>query len=73
MARQSTKLEVVAEGGKWQVREHGIGRLTSHPDKLDATKAARAVAAIHTPCELIIRNDDGTVDSQEVYNRPINK
>jgi hypothetical protein len=49
------------------VRETGIGRLTSHPDKAAAMVAARAVATIHTPCELIIRNADGTVDAEEKY------
>lgn len=67
MPRQLTKLEVVADGPKWIVREHGIGKLTSHPDKIAASSAARAVAAIHTPCEIIIRNDDGSIDSQESY------
>ena len=70
MARQSTRLEVAPDGEKWMVHEPGIGRLTSHADKLAATAAARAVAAIHTPCELIIRNDDGSIASEEVYPRP---
>lgn len=67
MARETTKIEVVADGAKWIVREAGIGRLTSHPDKAAATMAARAVAAIHTPCEITIRNDDGTIESEERY------
>lgn len=70
MSRQATRLEVVPDGTKWIVREHGIGRLTTHPDKLDATRKARSVAALHTPCELIIRNDDGSIDSQETYHQP---
>ena len=68
MTRQSTRLEVVAEGTKWDVRERGIGRLSSHPTKLAATTKARAVAAMHTPCELIIRNDDGTIESEQTYH-----
>ncbi len=71
MARQSTKLEVVVDGAKWIVREYGIGRLTSHADQLEAAKAARAVANAHPPCELIIRNPDGSIASQETYNRPV--
>jgi hypothetical protein len=70
MSRQTTRLEVVADGAKWTVRELGIGRLTSHPDKVKATAAARAVAAIHPPCELTIRNSDGTVQSQESFHPP---
>ncbi|HEY0672466.1 MAG TPA: DUF2188 domain-containing protein [Longimicrobiales bacterium] len=71
MTRQTTRLEVVADGEKWAVREHGIGRLTSHADKSRATKAARAVAANHPPCELTIRNDDGTIESQETFHSPV--
>jgi hypothetical protein len=70
MPRESTKLEVVPDGAKWIVREHGIGRLTTHPDKSHATAAARAVAAIHTPCELVIRNADGSIESQENFKQP---
>ena len=70
MIRQSTRLEVVADGAKWNVRERGIGRLSSHPTKLAATTAARTVAAIHTPCELVIRNSDGTIESEQTYHRP---
>lgn len=62
--RESTRLEVVAAGDKWDVREHGIGRLSSHPTQLEATKAARAVAAIHKPCEIVIRNSDGSSESE---------
>lgn len=68
MPRQSTRLEVVPDGEKWMVREHGIGRLTSHPTKAAATAAAKAVAALHTPCELVIRNDDGSVESEQTYH-----
>ena len=67
MPRETTKIEVVADGTKWIVRETGIGRLTSHPDKAAAMVAARAVAAIHTPCELIIRNGDGSIEAEERY------
>jgi hypothetical protein len=70
MPKQLTRLEVVADGAKWNVREHGIGRLSSHPTKVAATAAARAVALIHTPCELIIRNDNGTIESEQTYHRP---
>lgn len=70
MARQPTKLEVVPDGAKWEVREHGIGRLTSHRDQRTATAAARAVAELHTPSELIIRNGDGSIASQESFQRP---
>lgn len=69
MSRETTKLEVVAEGAKWEVRERGIGRLTTHPDKVAATVAARAVAVQHTPAELIIRNDDGSIASEENFPR----
>jgi hypothetical protein len=69
MTRQFTRLEIVADGAKWDVREHGIGRLSSHPTKLAATAAARAVAVIHTPCELVIRNSDGTIESEQTYPR----
>ena len=67
MARQATKLEVTPDGDKWIVREQGIGRLTSHASQADAAKAARAVAAMHTPSELTIRNADGTTDSEERF------
>ena len=69
MTRETTRLEVVGEGAKWEVRERGIGRLTSHPDKAAATVAARAVAVLHTPAELIIRNDDGSIASEENFPR----
>lgn len=62
-----TRLEVVADGDKWNVREHGIGRLSSHPTKVAATAAARAVATLHAPSELTIRNSDGSLDSQHNY------
>jgi hypothetical protein len=67
MARQSTRLEVLPDGEKWIVREHGIGRLTSHVGKREAAAAARAVAAQNTPCELMIRNADGSIDSEESF------
>jgi hypothetical protein len=70
MIRESTRLEVVSDGAKWNVRERGIGRLSSHPTKVAATAAARAVAAIHTPCELVIRKSDGTIESEQTYHRP---
>ena len=69
MARQSTRLEVVADGEKWSVRELGIGRLTTHPTQLAAAAAARAVATLHAPCDLIIRKRDGTIESQQTYHR----
>ena len=69
MKRKMTRLEVVAAGAKWDVREHGIGRLSSHPTELAAIAAARAVSMIHTPCELIIRNGDGTIKSEQTYPR----
>ncbi len=67
MSRQTTRLEVVAEGSKWQVREQGIGRLSSHATLLEATNAARKVAAVHTPCELTIRKADGTTESEQTF------
>ena len=67
MTRQPARLEVVAEGSKWVVREHGIGRLTSHADKVAGVKAAREEAAAHPPCELTIRNADGSIEKQETY------
>ena len=69
MARQLTRLEVAHVGSDWVVREHGIGRLTSHVSQREATTAARAVAAIHTPSELTIRNEDGSVNSEESFPR----
>lgn len=69
MAREITRLEVAHDGAKWVVREHGIGRLTSHKSQQEAAIAARAVAAIHTPCEVTIRKEDGTVDSEEKFLR----
>ena len=68
MPKQTTRLEVVADGAKWSVREHGIGRLSSHPTKVAATAAARSVAAQFHPAELTIRNSDGTVESQHAYH-----
>lgn len=68
MPRKTTRLEVALQGAKWDVREHGIGRLSSHPTKVEAAAAARAVAVIHTPCELIIRNMDGTIESEQTYH-----
>lgn len=68
MNRQLTRLEVAAKGDKWEVREHGIGRLTTHPTKDAAAAAARAVAALHTPCDIIIRKEDGTVESEQSYH-----
>jgi hypothetical protein len=70
MARQSTRLEVVADGEKWSVREHGIGRLSSHATKVAATTAARAVATLNTPSELIIRKADGSIESEQSFQRP---
>jgi hypothetical protein len=67
MTRQTTKLEVVAQGEKWQVREAGIGRLSSHATLVEATAAAKKVAAAHTPCELIIRNADGSTSSEQSF------
>ncbi len=69
MTRPSTRLEVAHDGTKWTVREHGIGRLTSHNLKREAEAAARVVAATHAPSDLTIRNLDGTVNSQEHYPR----
>jgi hypothetical protein len=70
MSKQTTRLEVVVDGAKWAVREQGIGRLTSHPDQKQATAAARVVAANHPRCELIIRNSDGSIQSQETFDLP---
>ena len=64
MTRQVTRLDVVADGDKWNLREQGIGRLSTHATKQEATAAARALAAQHQPCEINIRNSDGTVDSE---------
>ena len=68
--RQTTKLEVIADGAKWNVHEPGIGRLSSHPTKVAATQAARATAVQHTPCHLIIRKADGTIESEQTYHKP---
>ena len=70
MKRQLTRLDVVAHGEKWNVREHGIGPLSSHPTKAAATAAARAVAQLHTPSELIIRNEKGAIESKDSYPAP---
>jgi hypothetical protein len=70
MARQATKLEVVAVADKWQVTEQGIGRLSTHETMAAATAAARAIAAIHTPCELIVRKPDGTIESEQTFHAP---
>ena len=67
MTRQTTKLEVVAQGDKWLVREAGIGRLSSHATLSEATAAAKKVAAAHTPCDLIIRKGDGSSDSEQTF------
>jgi hypothetical protein len=67
MRRQITRLEVVAAGEKWNVQEQGIGRLSTHPTKVAATQAARGIAVQHSPCHIIIRNADGTVDSEDSY------
>lgn len=67
MARQLTQLDVAHDGKKWVVREHGIGRLTSHESQKEATNAARAVAAIHTPSAVTIHNIDGSLLSEEKY------
>lgn len=69
MIRQSTRLEVAHDGSSWIVREHGIGRLTSHKTQQEAMIAARAVATQHTPSELTIRKTDGSVASEEKYPR----
>ena len=69
MARQCTRLEVAHDGTSWTVREHGIGRLTSHATQQEARTAARAVAAQHTPCELTIRDSDGKVAAEESFPR----
>jgi hypothetical protein len=69
LSKPPTRLEVVADGAKWSVREQGIGRLTSHVEKTAAIKAARDEAAAHPPCVLIIRADDGSVEHQESFQR----
>jgi hypothetical protein len=69
MPRQSTRLEVVADGEKWSVREDGIGRLTTHATKVAATAAARAAATLNAPCELTIRKMDGTIESELTFPR----
>jgi hypothetical protein len=68
--RQTTRLEVVADGARWNITERGIGRLSSYPTKVAATAAAQAMARLHTPSELIIRNDNGTIDAQHNYEAP---
>jgi hypothetical protein len=68
MPKQVTRLEIVADGAKWNVYERGIGRLTSHPTKVAATAAGRAVAAANAPCELVIRKGDGTIESEHSYH-----
>ena len=65
--RETTRLEVTAAGEKWNIVEKGIGRLSSHPTKVAATAAARAVAALHTPSELVIRNLDGSIEAEHSY------
>jgi Uncharacterized protein conserved in bacteria (DUF2188) len=65
--RRITRLEVVTAGAKWNVTEHGIGRLSTHQTRAAAEAAARAIAALHTPSELIIRNQNGSIDSQHKY------
>jgi hypothetical protein len=67
MSRQTTRLEVVAQGAKWMVRELGIGRLSSHATLAEASAAARRVAADNTPCELVIKKADGTTDSEQTF------
>ena len=69
MTRQTTRLEVVADGAKWSVKEHGIGRLNSYGTELEATQAARAIGAQHAPCELIIRKADGSVETEHIHGR----
>ncbi len=71
MARPTTRLEVVADGAKWNVCEIGIGRLSSHPTKDKATAAARAIANIHTPAELVVRNQDGSIETEHSYRAPV--
>ena len=68
--RKLTRFEVVADGGKWNITERGIGRLSSYPTKAAATTAAQAMAKLHTPSELIIRTAAGTIDSEHSYDVP---
>jgi len=70
MARQCTRLEVAHDGTKWTVRELGIGRLTSHATEQEAKAAARAVANVHTPSELTVRDLNGAVASEERFPHP---
>lgn len=53
--------------GKWIVHEQGIGRLSTHATKDAAMVSARAEAEVVTPCELIIRNEDGAIESERTY------
>ena len=68
--RQITRLEIAADGERWNLNEHGIGRLSSYPTKTAATQAGQAMARLHTPSKLIIRNDNGTIDAEHTYDRP---
>ena len=68
MSPQVTRLEVLAVAEKWNVTERGIGRLSSHATKVEATEKAREVAMRNTPSELIIRKMDGTIESERTFS-----
>jgi hypothetical protein len=68
--REVTRFEVVTAGAKWNVTEKGIGRLSTYLTKDAAEAAAREMAGIHTPSELVIRRADGTVESEQTYAAP---
>ncbi|MEX2281866.1 MAG: DUF2188 domain-containing protein [Gemmatimonadota bacterium] len=68
--RETTRLEVVHDGAQWSITEHGIGRLSSYPTKLVAAAAGHALARLHTPSKLVIRNVNGTIDTEHTYDRP---
>jgi hypothetical protein len=68
--KQITRLEIAADGGKWSITEHGIGRLSSYPTKVAAAEAGHAMARMHTPSKLIIRKENGSIDTEHTYDRP---
>src|SRR5687768_12271798 len=68
--RQITRLEIAADGGRWNLNEHGIGRPSSYPTKTAAPQAGQAVARRPAPSKLISRNDRGRMDTEHTYDRP---
>ena len=65
--RQTIRLEVVPFASKWNITERGIGRLSTHPTMAAAKEAARAIANLHTPSQLIIRNEKGEIEEEINY------